>query len=144
MLPLPTTASHLIRRELHHGRARLHGRTRLLRRDRRRSLPVISNRVVVKGVLRAVGNSGCASESLLMWITNSVKPSFTRFLLVFVGLWSLALPANAQVNVTQFHNHASRDGLYIDSAFTPSAAATFTLSHFTSRTAQAGERWLSP
>ena len=31
--------------------------------------------------------------------------------------------ANAQVNVTQFHNHDSRDGLYIDSAFTPSAAA---------------------
>ena len=29
----------------------------------------------------------------------------------------------AQVNVTQFHNHASRDGLYVDSAFTPSAAA---------------------
>jgi hypothetical protein len=29
----------------------------------------------------------------------------------------------AQVNVTQHHNHASRDGLYIDSAFTESAAA---------------------
>jgi outer membrane protein assembly factor BamB len=27
------------------------------------------------------------------------------------------------VNVTQFHNHSSRDGLYIDTAFTPSAAA---------------------
>jgi cell division septation protein DedD len=27
------------------------------------------------------------------------------------------------VNVTQFHNHDSRDGLYVDSAFTPSAAA---------------------
>jgi outer membrane protein assembly factor BamB len=34
-----------------------------------------------------------------------------------------ALTANAQVNVTQHHNHASRDGIYIDSAFTPSAAA---------------------
>jgi hypothetical protein len=79
---------------------------------------VINNRVVLKGVLRG--------ESLLMWRTNSVKPSFTRFLLVFVGLWSLALPASAQVNVTQFHNHASRDGLYIDSAFTPSAAANLT------------------
>ena len=31
--------------------------------------------------------------------------------------------ANAQVNVTQFHNHDSRDGLYVDSAFTPDAAA---------------------
>ena len=34
------------------------------------------------------------------------------------------LPTNAQVNVTQFHNHGSRDGLYIDSAFTLSAAAS--------------------
>ena len=33
------------------------------------------------------------------------------------------LAANAQVDVTQHHNHASRDGLYIDSAFTPSAGA---------------------
>jgi PQQ enzyme repeat len=34
--------------------------------------------------------------------------------------------ANAQVNVTQFHNHDSRDGLYVDSAFTQSAAANLT------------------
>ena len=34
-----------------------------------------------------------------------------------------ASAANAQVNVTQHHNHASRDGLYIDPAFTPSAPA---------------------
>jgi hypothetical protein len=34
--------------------------------------------------------------------------------------------ANAQVNVTQFHNHDSRDGLYVDSAFTPDAAANLT------------------
>jgi PQQ enzyme repeat len=33
------------------------------------------------------------------------------------------LPANAQVNVTQHHNHLSRDGLYIDPAFTPVHAA---------------------
>src|SRR5882762_3019030 len=31
--------------------------------------------------------------------------------------------ANAQVNVTQFHNHDSRDGLYLDPAFTLDAAA---------------------
>jgi hypothetical protein len=55
-----------------------------------------------------------------------VKPSFTRFLLVLVGPWSVALPVSAQVNVTQFHNHDSRDGLYIDSAFTPGAAANLT------------------
>ena len=32
----------------------------------------------------------------------------------------------AHVNVTQFHNHDSRDGLYVDSAFTQSAAANLT------------------
>ena len=36
------------------------------------------------------------------------------------------LPANASVNVTQHHNHASRDGLYIDPGFTQSAAANVT------------------
>jgi len=39
------------------------------------------------------------------------------------GFWSAVFPASAQVNVTQFHNHDSRDGLYVDSAFTQSAAA---------------------
>ena len=37
--------------------------------------------------------------------------------------WSAILTAKAQVNVTQYHNHSSRDGLYIDYGFTPSAAA---------------------
>jgi hypothetical protein len=46
--------------------------------------------------------------------------------LVAVGLWTAILPTDAQVNVTQFHNNSSRDGLYIDSAFTPSAAANLT------------------
>ena len=41
-------------------------------------------------------------------------------------LWTALLPAGAQVNVTQYHNHSSRDGLYIDSAFTQSAAANLT------------------
>jgi hypothetical protein len=44
----------------------------------------------------------------------------------FNAILIAALPANAQVNVTQFHNHDSRDGLYIDSAFTPGAAANLT------------------
>jgi len=52
-----------------------------------------------------------------------MRHSFTISLLVLAGLWSSIPPANAQVNVTQFHNHDSRDGLYIDSAFTPSGAA---------------------
>ena len=33
-----------------------------------------------------------------------------------------AVPANGAVNVTEHHNHDSRDGLYIDPAFTPAAA----------------------
>jgi hypothetical protein len=75
--------------------------------------------------------------------------------LVGAGLWS-AVPVNAQVNVIQEHNHLSRDGLYIDSAFTRSAAANvkrdlnlmvlfpamFTLSRFTSRVVQAVGREL--
>ena len=40
-----------------------------------------------------------------------------------VAVLGAILPADAQVNVTQYHNHSSRDGLYIDSAFTPAAAA---------------------
>ncbi len=47
-------------------------------------------------------------------------------LVVFVGLWSAACPANAQVNVTQHHNHPSRDGLYVDPVFTQSASASLT------------------
>jgi hypothetical protein len=46
--------------------------------------------------------------------------------LVAVGLWTALLPANAQVNVTQKNNHLSRDGLYIDAAFTPGNAANLT------------------
>ncbi len=34
-----------------------------------------------------------------------------------------ALPSSTSVNVTQHHNNPSRDGLFIDPAFTPSAAA---------------------
>jgi hypothetical protein len=41
-------------------------------------------------------------------------------------LWTALLPAGAQVNVTQEHNNPSRDGLYIDAAFTPANAANLT------------------
>src|SRR6059036_3265036 len=43
--------------------------------------------------------------------------------LIIILLWTAVLPARAQVNVTQEHNNLSRDGLYIDAAFTPSNAA---------------------
>src|ERR1044071_5513420 len=52
-----------------------------------------------------------------------MKTSCSIRLLVAAGVWSAIFPANAQVNVTQYHNHSSRDGLYIDGAFTRSAAA---------------------
>jgi hypothetical protein len=55
-----------------------------------------------------------------------MRPLFSIFSLVVAGWWSAVLPTNAQVNVTQEHNNLSRDGLYIDSAFTPSAAANVT------------------
>src|SRR5438046_3564648 len=45
------------------------------------------------------------------------------FFLFTAGLWSAILPIDAQVNVIQEHNNLSRDGVYIDAAFTPSAAA---------------------
>jgi PQQ enzyme repeat len=55
-----------------------------------------------------------------------MKSLFSAFSIVLVFFWSVVVSTNAQVNVTQFHNNASRDGLYIDSAFTPSAAANLT------------------
>jgi hypothetical protein len=48
------------------------------------------------------------------------------FSILVAGLWSAVLPANAQVNVTQEHNNLSRDGVYVDAAFTASAAANLT------------------
>ncbi|MGO9004080.1 MAG: hypothetical protein ACLQHM_19160, partial [Limisphaerales bacterium] len=51
------------------------------------------------------------------------------FLLMIVVWLVLAVllapvPANGAVNVTEHHNHDSRDGLYIDPAFTSAAAAS--------------------
>jgi hypothetical protein len=55
-----------------------------------------------------------------------MKHPFTFFSLVVTGLCvavlSAVLPATASVNVTQHHNHDSRDGLYIDPVFAPAAA----------------------
>jgi hypothetical protein len=46
--------------------------------------------------------------------------------LIVILFWTAILPANAQVNVTQKNNNLSRDGLYIDAAFTPANAASLT------------------
>src|SRR5437762_12486044 len=55
-----------------------------------------------------------------------MKFSISIFSVVVASLWSAVLPTNAQVNVTQEHNNLSRDGVYIDAGFTPSAAANLT------------------
>jgi hypothetical protein len=59
-----------------------------------------------------------------------MKHSLSTFWLVVAGLCiavlSVVVPANAQVNVTQFHNHDSRDGLYVDPVFTQNASASLT------------------
>jgi len=47
-----------------------------------------------------------------------------RSLIAFFGIVGLSgAEGQVQVNVTQEHNNASRNGVYIDAAFTPSAAA---------------------
>jgi hypothetical protein len=80
------------------------------------------------------------------------------FFFVLVCSASGAVPADAQVNVTQFHNHESRDGLYIDVSFTSSAAAnltrdlsltaqfraTFMPNRFTSKAARVARQRSSP
>jgi hypothetical protein len=56
-----------------------------------------------------------------------MKPLISSFSVIIALLWTAVLPANGQqVNVTQEHNNLSRDGLYIDAAFTPSNAANLT------------------
>src|SRR2546430_17478067 len=55
-----------------------------------------------------------------------MKSLSSIFSIVLVYFWSAVVPINAQVNVTQFHSHDSRDGLYVDAAFTQSAAANLT------------------
>jgi len=45
------------------------------------------------------------------------------FFSLCVAVLSAVVPANAAVNVIQHHNNDSRDGLYIDAAFTQGAAA---------------------
>src|SRR5712691_3473893 len=54
----------------------------------------------------------------------------TRFIFIVaflvLALGTLVPRTSAQVNVTQEHNNPSRDGVYIDPAFTPSAAENLT------------------
>src|SRR5579871_5522145 len=52
--------------------------------------------------------------------------SIAGFICGWLTCVATAFHAHADVNVTQFHNHLSRDGLYIDPAFTYSNAANLT------------------
>jgi hypothetical protein len=65
----------------------------------------------------------CGRRERGLSTAHILKALFSISFLVAAGLWSTIVPTNAQVNVTQFHNHANRDGLYVDAAFTQAAAA---------------------
>ncbi len=72
-----------------------------------------NRRAVVKG-----GAGGLARGFMRRW--------FSIIAILVVCLCGVAARAGTQVNVTQEHNNPSRDGVYIDAAFTPSAAANLT------------------
>ena len=68
-------------------------------------------------------------ETILRFSNDvTVKQRLFALLLFAAGLSIAALaavlPANASVNVTQHHNHDSRDGLYVDPSFTPTNSAS--------------------
>src|SRR5579885_821099 len=49
-------------------------------------------------------------------------PALCRFA-PFLAFIAIPLRLGATVSVAEYHNHATRDGLYVDPAFTPAAAA---------------------
>src|SRR6516164_9315540 len=61
---------------------------------------------------------------------GALRGRMTRFIFIVAilvfAVCGFVARASGQVNVTQEHNNPTRDGLYIDPAFTPSAAATLT------------------
>jgi PQQ enzyme repeat len=65
----------------------------------------------------------CVKKEARYFHRASMKPLISSLSLIVALLWGAVLPANAQVNVTQKNNHLSRDGLYIDAAFTRGNAA---------------------
>ncbi len=81
-------------------------------------------------ILRAMLDENAAKCCILSASLNSTRVKHLFPILVVAGyciaLLNPVLPANASVNVTQHHNHASRDGLYIDSGFTQAAAVNVT------------------
>ena len=68
------------------------------------------------------GRKGASALKLLP-MKSPIRSSSSVIAGSCIAILSAISPANAQVNVTQFHNRASRDGLYIDPAFALEAAA---------------------
>jgi PQQ enzyme repeat len=65
-------------------------------------------------------------EGSAVFTTGFMKALISASSFIVILLWTALLPINAQVNVTQKNNNLSRDGLYIDAAFTPGNAANLT------------------
>ena len=65
-------------------------------------------------------------EGSAVFTAHFMKRLISSSSLIIILLWTALLPAGAQVNVTQKNNNLSRDGLYIDAAFTPGNAANLT------------------
>src|SRR5438477_2604499 len=65
-----------------------------------------------------VHSTRCGNRSFGIATSYLMKSIAPASLIIVASLFSAVFPANAQVNVTQKQNNLSRDGLYIDSAFT--------------------------
>src|SRR5437762_9078562 len=81
----------------------------------------ILDRVAERGVKREHGVRRKARD-----VRRSMKTPISFSSLIVALFWTAILPTNAQINVTQEHNHLSRDGLYVDPAFTLANAPNLT------------------
>jgi hypothetical protein len=91
--------------------------------------PTAKNNVIVTNCFAARLDSNaarCFRREARYFHRRSMKHLISFSSLIIALLWTAILPANAQVNVTQKNNNLSRDGLYIDAAFTPGNAANLT------------------
>ena len=68
----------------------------------------------------------CFRRGAVVLNLGSMKTLISSSSLIIILLLTAIFPANAQVNVTQKNNNPSRDGHYIDAAFTPDNAANLT------------------
>ncbi len=84
----------------------------------------------VLGILDRVAQRGVKREHSVRRkardVRRSMKTPISFSSLIIALLWTAISPTNAQVNVTQEHNHLSRDGLYVDPAFTLANAPNLT------------------